>query len=144
MIKPLYSHQQGFSLLEILVAFSILALSLGVLFQSFTLGLRNVRVAEDYTLGVLLAQSQLALVGADIPLQAGETQGDFTDYPRYHWSIQITPYPLPDSNPDWVEKIRQQLFTVNLQVRWETASAQRQIQINTLRITDKPADFAQP
>ena len=41
------NRQRGFSLLEVLVAFAILSVSLGVLLQVFATGLRNAGVADD-------------------------------------------------------------------------------------------------
>jgi prepilin-type N-terminal cleavage/methylation domain-containing protein len=51
------SPASGFSLLEVLVAFAILSISLGVLLQVFATGLRNAGVADDYTRATLYAES---------------------------------------------------------------------------------------
>ena len=40
--------QKGFSLLEVLVAFSILAIAMGALMQVFATGLRNTALAEEW------------------------------------------------------------------------------------------------
>jgi general secretion pathway protein I len=80
----------GFSLLEVLVAFAILAVSLGVLMQIFSVGLRNVAVEEGYTRAILLAESKLAGLGIEEPLQPGETTGSFDE--EYRWHITVQPY----------------------------------------------------
>lgn len=49
----------GFSLIEMLVALVILSLSLGVLYQAGTGATRNVRVANEYTGALVLAESLL-------------------------------------------------------------------------------------
>jgi len=49
----------GFSLIEMLVALVILSLSLGVLYQAGTGATRNVRVADEYTGALVLAESLL-------------------------------------------------------------------------------------
>ncbi len=54
-------RQGGISLLEVLVAFAIMALSLGVLMQIFGSGARAALRSEDYTKAVLVAQSALEL-----------------------------------------------------------------------------------
>lgn len=82
-------RQSGFSLLEVLVAFSILALSMGVLMQIFSTGLRSTELSRDYALATSLSQSVLARAGADIPLQEGVQQGTHAD--KFRWTLSMRP-----------------------------------------------------
>ena len=43
--------QAGFTLIEVIVALAILAMTLGVVFQSFSLGLRGIGASEAYAKG---------------------------------------------------------------------------------------------
>ena len=81
---------QGFTLIEVLVAFMILALSLSVLFRIFSGGLNNVAVAGDYAQAVLVAESQLAVVSRSEPLVAGQTYGESGE--RFRWRRIIEDY----------------------------------------------------
>jgi general secretion pathway protein I len=71
----------GFSLLEMVVAISILALALVVMYQAASGATRNVRTDERYAYGVELARSLLA-ANARVPMagvnEQGETSGDFS------------------------------------------------------------------
>src|SRR5260370_22430505 len=61
----------GFTLIEILVAFTVATLLLGALYQVFSTGLRSSASAEHYADAVLLAESGLdALVGTAVALGA--------------------------------------------------------------------------
>lgn len=70
-MKRLASGQRGFSLLEVLVAFAILSIALGVLLQIFATGMRNVGLSEEYSQAALYAESILAAYGREAPLAEG-------------------------------------------------------------------------
>ena len=77
------NKQRGFSLLEILIAFSILALSLGILLKIFSAGVNTAGVAEEYTAAVQIAESLMAQTGVETPLQPNEATG--LENEKYHW-----------------------------------------------------------
>ncbi|MCI0428959.1 MAG: prepilin-type N-terminal cleavage/methylation domain-containing protein [Rhodospirillales bacterium] len=67
---------RGFTLLEVLVAFVILALALAALVQTFGSGMRGVAASERHVMAALAARSLLERVGHDIPLESGEVSGE--------------------------------------------------------------------
>ncbi|MEP1471525.1 MAG: prepilin-type N-terminal cleavage/methylation domain-containing protein [Halieaceae bacterium] len=93
MSKPLSksNHRrgtQGFSLLEMMVAITILSLSLGVMYQAVSGATRNVRADEKYAFGVELARSLLAqniMVPRAGVSKRGETSGG------YRWEVNTSP-----------------------------------------------------
>jgi len=66
----------GFTLLEVLIAFAILALALAALMQTFGSGMRGVAASERHLMAALVARSLLERVGHDIPLEPGEVSGE--------------------------------------------------------------------
>lgn len=73
--------ERGFTLLEVLIAFAILAVAMAMLFRAFSTGLSAGAKARDWTTAVALARSGLDRIGADIPLKEGmvqEVAGDGT------------------------------------------------------------------
>lgn len=122
---------RGFSLLEILVAFAILALSLGVLLQIFSSGLRNVLVGEGYARAADLAESQLALVGTELPVQPGILSGV---QDGYRWTLGIQPQALPElaaAPPNLMT------YWVTVQVRWGDDTTGRGLELNSLRLVQQ-------
>ncbi len=79
---------QGFSLLEMLVALAILALSLGALYQATSGATRNARSAEKYAYGVELARSLVAEY-AQVPASGLSTQGETAG--GFLWRVQARP-----------------------------------------------------
>ena len=118
----------GFTLIEVLVAFAILTLSLTALFQIFSAGIRNVTTAEDYTTAVLLAESKLDSVGRKAPLSEGEEMGQWQN--GFRWRLTIRRYegtPIPDGLP-----VRP--FVIAVTVSWGEHDEKRTISLETLRL----------
>jgi general secretion pathway protein I len=80
----------GFTLIEVLVAFAILATALGALFAIFGSGLRRGGQIEAERNAVAVAQSILADIGREIPLIDGKAEGDGPGGVR--WRVDIRPY----------------------------------------------------
>ena len=135
MIPTQVNKQQGFSLLEILIAFSILALSLGILLKIFSAGVNTAVVAEDYTAAVQIAESLMAKTGVETPLQAGQSSGLEND--KYHWLVEVSPFEFNPENVD-PTAITAVLFKVKVIVSWGDDNANdRQIELTTLKLINK-------
>ena len=82
----------GFSLLEILVAFAILSLSIGVLLRIFAGGGHLSKTADDYYRAVITAETLMTGLGVETPLRPGVTQG-ITET-GFRWTATVIPYPI--------------------------------------------------
>jgi general secretion pathway protein I len=80
--------ERGFTLLELMVAFVIAGLALGVLVHGASGGLRSVAVANRYQEALARAQSRLATVGHGLPLAPSHESGE--DGFGFLWTIDIT------------------------------------------------------
>ena len=66
---------RGFTLMEILVAFVVLATAVAVLYQTFSAGIRNVDAITGYSQAISLAESKLMALGLEKPLAEGDESG---------------------------------------------------------------------
>ena len=123
-------QQKGFSLIEVLVAFMILAMSLTVLFRIFSGGLRNVALSEDYARAVLVAESQLATVGINEPLEIGVTSGEWNE--RFRWERVIETYRPWEQDKELSTPMLP--YRVTVSVDWDHAGKTRQVQLSSVRI----------
>jgi len=123
------ARQHGFSLLEVLVAFAILSVSLGVLLQVFATGLRNAGVADDYTQATLYAESILAAYGRETPLGEGIHEGPIND--RFSWRSTVSAYTEGIPDP---EKTRMRAYRISVEVFWRGLTQTRSVVLETLRL----------
>lgn len=89
---------RGFSLLELLVALSIMAVSLAMLYRSMGSSARQAGQMDVQQRAILLAQSLLA--SRDAVTSAGWNQ-DGEDG-GYVWRVRSAPYATPAAAPDLV------------------------------------------
>ena len=128
------ANQQGFSLIEILVAFMILAMSLTVIYRIFSGGLRNVALSEDYARAVLVAESQLAAIGISEPLVRGVSAGEWGE--RFRWQRVVEQYQPWEQDKELSTQLLAYSVTVN--VDWEHAGRSRQVSLSSVRL--KPVE----
>jgi general secretion pathway protein I len=80
------SHR-GFSLIEIMIAFVIMAIALTIVIRVFSTGLTTVSKTERYSIAIQIAESLMARVGEDISLDNGQLKGDIEE--TYYWLVSI-------------------------------------------------------
>ncbi len=128
------SGQSGFTLLEVLLAFVIFALSFAVVLEILGGSMRSSVKAREYTEAALLGQSLMDLVGTEIPLSAGSLTGEAPG--GYRWELVITRYsPLfeVDRSLELAELSATALFLVDLDIDWSEPPRTRQVHFATVR-----------
>lgn len=121
--------QQGFTLIEVLVAFVLLSLTLAVILQIFSSGLRNIGAAEGYTRAMVLAEAKLAQLGNETALASGETGGEDD---IFSWQLVVAPYQAESADTEETESAIP-LYDVTLEIQWQQGSRRPRISFRTLR-----------
>lgn len=124
---------EGFTLIEVLVALTILSLSLAIIFTIFSVSLRGRRTAQAYEQATLLAESKLNSIGIDEPVQEGDTVGRFND--RFWWKTVVAPYHEAGRN-EAKDLLRRPLL-VTVTVSWDDPSDGRSVTLTTLRLVPR-------
>jgi general secretion pathway protein I len=123
-------NNEGYTLIEVLVAMTILAMSLTVLFRIFSTGLLNIDVSAQYAKAVVVAETQLAAAGLENELRPGQTEGAVDE--QFYWLQTVEPYVQPDQSVD--QDLPVSAFLVTVQVEWEHRGRTRQIRLNSIRL----------
>jgi len=121
--------QTGFTLLETLVALSVLAISLGVTYQVFSSALKGTSLADDYALASMYADSHLAEIGNRVNSYSRVTEGAYND--RYRWKLEVIPLNQAKSQ-SLIKTIKR--YQVTLKVYWYSGKKPRTISATTFRL----------
>lgn len=122
----------GFTLIEILVAMSILAISLVVILQLFSGGLKSSRLSEEYTRAIFHAKEKMEEVLIPKELSEGELQGEFED--SFRWKSETVRIEDPEEDD---KKLPFTMFKIKIDVMWDEGDKERRFEISTIKIGEK-------
>ena len=132
--NPARGSAGGFTLLEVLLAFLVFALSFAVVLEILSGSMRNTARAREYTEAALIAQSVMDQVGLDIPLLAGTgMDGEDGDY---RWELNIVPFAGEGDTAHSVELAdltEIELLEVELTVNWGVYPRERSNRFSTVK-----------
>ena len=125
---------KGFTLIEILVAISILAISLVVILQLFSGALKSSRVSDEYTRGIFYAQEKMEEILLKQRLTSGVEEGEFD--PAYRWRAEIV---RMEQTEEEASKLPFDTFQITVNVTWGTDAMGKgkQFQLSTLKVVEK-------
>jgi general secretion pathway protein I len=115
---------RGFTLVEVLVALAILALTFTLAYRAMSEGLGRLADDSQSERAVLLARSQLARVGHDIALADGDTEGRAAG--GFFWRVDISPYGSAEGGLTG--------HRVTVDVGWRSGRLARQVRLETVRL----------
>lgn len=128
------SKQQGFTLLEIMVAFVIMGLVVGTLLQLFGTAMRSAALADEYSFAVQVAESRMEAVGSEIKVEKTTVSGQEEGTP-YKWAVTMQPIELNEKQDEFSLSVEP--YQVIVVVSWDSEGKQRQFTLSSLRFGEK-------
>ena len=129
-----HARQHGYTLIEVLVAFSVLALALTFLLGTLSGSTRQVRWSADAGRAALHARSLLSEIGVGVALQPGRDEGELDDG-RYRWQLEVAPWVDPSMPASAVDDpFAAQLLQLRLELAWGEGSRGERLVVESLRL----------
>ena len=120
MVK--YSRKNNFSLIEVLVALTIIAVCFNVYMQALTLNIKNTGVSKSYITANLLAKKKLVQLAANDKIKIGKKNGAFGDnYLGFEWETNV-------------KEQSKYLYLIKLSISFIRDGNKRKLVFNTLSI----------
>jgi general secretion pathway protein I len=125
-------RRHGFTLVEVVVALLIFGLTFAVLARIVQTGALQSARAESMTMATLLARSQLARIGIDVPVAAGQLEGDAGG--GFRWRILMRPAEL-EGDRDGPATDREVLpHQVEVTIAWGEGAREQALTLTSLRL----------
>jgi len=125
-------ENQGFTLLEVLVAMAILGIGLVVIIELFSGGLRLGRTSEEYTKAVGYARMKLEEISLAKSLEEGIEEGEFDR--EYRWQVEVKKVDLLPPGRETSYQPPVALYWVRIDVLWKSGTRERTTALESYRV----------
>ena len=123
---------RGFTLIEILVAISILSISLVVIFQLFSGGLKSSRLSDQYTRGIFHVREKMEELLLSTEFSEEDAEGDFDD--SFRWKSAIVRIEQAEEEES---KLPFNTFNITVDVMWDEGDKKKHFAISTMKVVEK-------
>ncbi len=138
-VRSIHHRQAGISLLEILIAISILAMSFTAIFSSMSAALRAETRLDQYRRVVDYATNKLNEVALDPDLEAGQESAG-AGPSGLRWKVWTN---VADTRPGLGPDRPLQLVRIVVQVSWKGSAGPQSYVLQTLKLRYPPAKSSQ-
>lgn len=123
-------RRDGFTLLEVLVAISILGIALTIILQLFSANLRALSASEDYVSAVTKAEAKMREVLDDKDLSE-KSWSEITD-DGYRMDVSIN-----ETLKDRTDNLQVRVLEVALTVYWTRNTKNKSLTLRTMKVVNK-------
>ncbi len=127
--------QNGFTLLETLVAMMILAIALGIILQQFSAALNAGHISESYTRAVWHAREKMDELLLNESLTEEAREGVFDDGYRWRYRVERVSTDSP------LDREGLASFTLTVWIHWKQGQKEKHLDISTLTIVKAPDNY---
>jgi len=124
-------NRKGFTLLEVLVATSILGIAIAVILQLFSADLRAISLSGDYVSASTRAEAKMTEILNSDETVSEKSLSEATD-DGYRIDVSIT-----EALKDRTENLPVKLLEIDLTIRWLKGAKERSLTMRTMRVVKR-------
>ena len=134
------NQNQGFSLLEVLVAVTVLGILLGTIITLYSGAMKSLRVSQEVSHALQLAKNGMEEALLMKPLETGQEKGSFTG--GFDWEKTIQPTILTEEEMAEEEDktFPFKLYDIEFKVRWDSGGKERGTSLKSKIIVEEEND----
>lgn len=122
--------QYGFTLIEIVMAMAILGLSLIVLIELLSGGLRLGNAAAEYTQASIYGRIKIEEISSASDLKEGLEEGEFSE--KYRWRLEIKRTDILKEKFGEVS-VPFELYQIKLTINWRSGFKEKVLKLETYK-----------
>jgi general secretion pathway protein I len=130
--------QEAFTLIEVVVAMAVLGISLVLIIELFSGGLRLGRAAEEYTVAGQLARQKLEEIALYRQVEEGVEEGEFDGV--YRWQVEVKKVDLLGFAVETDYKPPADFYQIQVRVVWKSGNKERTTRIETFKAVKPESD----
>lgn len=123
------NNDKGFSLLEVLVAITILGITLGTIMSLFSGAMRSVGSSAEYSQALLFARKGMEDTMLKEDIHLGIEEGNFGN--GYTWERTITLLELSEEDEYLKDDIPFNLYDIEIRVKWLSGRVEKSMSIRS-------------
>lgn len=133
---PGANSKNGFTLLEILVALSLLGIAIAMILQLFAAGTRALSASEDYLAASLAGEARLREI-----VEAGSlAEADWQEVDAEGHRVDVA---IVETLRDRTDGLPVRVFDVTVTLRWSWGMKERRITLQTLKTVERAGQGTQ-
>lgn len=126
--KSVHYKSEGFTLVEVIVAIAVLAISLVMIMQLFSGGLKISKASCDYTRAIVHAKDKME----ELSIASVQGSGKFED--GFEWESEVQPYEGLNKSEDSDFNI----VEIKVKISWESLpNQQKSVKLVSLKTVEK-------
>ncbi len=129
--------ENGFTLLEVLIAVMILGLSVTVILQQFSVALHAGAKTQEVVLAMFHAREKLEEMKTSKELDETSEAGSFDDGYSWQTSVVAFKYGEEKGEEEIYDRLKYETFLLKATILWGRGDRNRQVCLSTLRTVKK-------